>query len=216
MVTASNPSAVPCPTLSAADRERIAEAVATAEAGTAAEIVVAVETDPCEEADATVALALAGFLAIFSAGPLHFLGASFALTILLQAAIFAALAMLAASSRVRRALHIDRLPSAAAHEAAMRAFADLHVGATRWRTGVLIHVAVADRHVEVIADEGVHEAVAPETWRETVAAIASAARDDRLIDGIVVGVGRCGAALAEALPPAPGVGDELPNEPSVR
>lgn len=202
--------------LSAEDRARVADAVKRAEAGTAAEIVVVIETDPCEEFDATVALVAAGFLAIASAGPLSLTGASLHVIVLLQAAFFAGLAALAASSRVRRTLGVGRLPSLAAHDAARRAFDELRLDRTKERTAVMIHVAVADRHVEVIADEGVHEAVAPETWREAVAAVVSAAREERLVDGVVEAVARCGAALAEALPPEPGLGDELPNEPVVR
>lgn len=206
----------PEPAISDADRARIAEAVRAAEASTAAEIVVVIETRACEEADATVALVAAGFLAIFAAGPLSLLGPSLHVVVFAQAAIFAGLAALASSSRVRRALGLDRLPSAAAHEAAERAFAELGLGRTKERTGVLIHVAVADRNVEVIADEGVHEAVAPQTWREIVSDVTSAAGAGRLADGIVEAVSRCGAALAEALPAQPGLGDELSNEPVVR
>jgi putative membrane protein len=202
--------------LSEADRRRIADAVKAVELQTAAEIVVAIETDPCEEADATIALIASGFLAIASAGPLSLLGLSLHAIVLGQAAILAALAALASSSRIRRALRIDRLPSAAAHKAAERAFAELGLGRTKERTGVLIHVAVADRSVEVIADEGVHAAVAPETWREIVHDVVAAAKQGRLTDGIVAAVKRCGDALSEALPLEPGLGDELPNEPVMR
>lgn len=204
------------PALSDAERRRIAEAVREAEARTAGEIVVVIETDPCEEADATIALVAAGFLAIASAGLLSLTGLSFHAVVLGQALIFAGLAALAASSRVRRALRIDRLPSAATHEAAERAFDELGLGRTKERTGVLIHVALADRSVEIIADEGVHSAVAPETWRETVAEIVAAGGQGRLADGIVAAVKRCGDALADALPPEPGLGNELPNEPVMR
>lgn len=216
MVGLSTFAPAPEPTISDADRARIAEAVRAAEASTAAEIVVVIETRACEETDATVALVAAGLLAIFAAGPLSLLSPSLHVVVFAQAAIFAGLAALASSSRVRRALGIDRLPSAAAHEAAELAFAELGLGRTKERTGVLIHVAVADRNVEVIADEGVHEAVAPETWRETVHDVTSAAGAGRLVDGIVEAVARCGAALAEALPVQPGLGDELSNEPVVR
>lgn len=204
------------PSLSRDDRARISEAVRAAESRTAAEIVVVIETDPCEEHDATVALVAAGFLAIASAGPLSLLSLSLHWIVLAQAIAFACLAALASSSHVRRACGIDRLPSAAAHESAGRAFAELGLTATRERTAVMIHVAVADRHVEVIADEGVHAAVAPKTWTEIVETVVSAARADRLSDGIAAAVTLCGAALAAALPPEPGLGDELPNEPVVR
>ncbi|RXF70310.1 TPM domain-containing protein [Hansschlegelia zhihuaiae] len=202
--------------LSEADRRRIADAVKAVELRTAAEIVVAIETDPCEETDATIALVVSGFLAIASAGLFWLLGLSLHAIMLGQATVFAALAALASSSRVRRALMIDRLPSAAAHETAARAFAELGLGRTKERTGVLIHVAIADRNVEVIADEGVHAAVAPETWRETVHDVVAAAKQGRLADGVVAAVKRCGDALSEALPPEPGLGDELPNEPVMR
>ncbi|WP_020179411.1 TPM domain-containing protein [Methylopila sp. M107] len=205
-----------CHILSEEDRARIAGAIGQAEAATAGEIVVVIETDPCEETDATIALVAAGFIAIFSAGPLFYTSLAPHWIVVIQAAVFAGLAALAASSRVRRALRIDRLPSRAAHDAALRTFEELKLERTRERTAVLIHVAVADRHVEVIADEGVHEAVAPESWRDAVRDIVSAAGQDRLVDGIVAAVGRCGAALADVLPPEPGLGDELPNEPVIR
>ena len=216
MVTFPRFPPAPQPLVGDEDRARIAEAVREAEAHTAAEIVVMIETSPCDETDATIALVAAGFLAIFSAGPLSLLDLSLHAVVLAQAAIFAGLAALASSSRVRSAIGIDRLPSIAAHEAAERAFAELGLGRTRERTGVLIHVAVADRNVEVIADEGVHEAVSPETWRETVHDVTSAAGSGHLVDGIVAAVARCGRALADVLPPQPGLGDELSNEPVVR
>lgn len=202
--------------LSQADRARIAEAVGKAESGTSAEIVVAIETQPCEETEATIALVAAGFLAIFLAWPLSMLGASLHLAILAQAALFACLAALASSTRVRSALGVGLLPSAAARKAAQRAFEELGLARTQERTGVLIHVALADRHVEVIADEGVHAAVAPRTWDEIVDCLVSAAREGHAVDGVVAAVARCGAALAEVLPPEPGLGNELPNEPVTR
>ncbi|GLK68776.1 membrane protein [Hansschlegelia plantiphila] len=202
--------------LTDADRARVAEAVRKAEANTAAEIVVMIETDPCDEVDATVALIAAALLAISTAAPMSLTGASLEVIVIVQIVAFAALAALGRSTRIRRALFIDRLPSSAARRAAHRAFAELGLQRTKGRTAVLIHVALADRHVEVIADEGVHEAVAPETWRESVHAIVTAARSGRLVDGIVAAVERCGAGLAEALPPQPGLGDELPNAPVTR
>lgn len=204
------------PAITPEDRIRIAEAVRAAEAGTAAEIVVVIETESCEETDATIALIAAGMIAIAVAGPLWWLRLPFEAIVLAQGVLFGVLAALASSSRVRDAIGIDRLASGAAHRAAERAFAELGLDRTRGRTGVLIHVAVADRHIEVIADEGVHEAVAPETWDEEVELVVSAARDGRLVEGIIAAVRRCGAALAEALPPQPGLGDELPDEPVLR
>jgi putative membrane protein len=205
------------PALSEADHIRITQAVKAAEAGTAGEIVVVVETESCEEREATLALVAAGLLAIASAVPLAWLGVGVVHVAIVQALVFAVLAGLAASSRVRETLGLDRLSrAAAAHAEARRAFEELGLGRTQDRTGVLIHVALADRHVEVIADEGVHAAVAPETWAEGVEEIVTAAREGRLADGIVAAVGRCGTVLAEALPPRPGLGDELPDAPVTR
>lgn len=203
--------------LTPADRDRIAEAVRAAEARTAAEIVVVIETETCEETDATLALVAAGLIAIGLALPLAHLNLPILLLAALQAGLFLALAGLAASSRVRRALRLDRLAApAAAHRAALAAFDELGVSGTKNRIGVLIHVAVADRRAEVIADVGVHEAVDPATWREEVALIVDAAREGRLIEGVLAAVARCGDALADALPPEPGRRDELPDEPVIR
>jgi putative membrane protein len=198
------------------ERTHIAEAVRLAEAGTAAEIVVVIETDPCEAIDATVALIAAGVISIAAAAPLEFLGLPETAAILAQLALFAILATLAASPRARSALGVSRLPRSAACRAAQKAFDELGLARTKERTGVLIHVAIAERHVEVIADEGVHAAVAPETWDEVVRAIVEAAKAGHIADGIVQAVQRCGEALAEALPPKGDVGDELPNAPVMR
>ncbi len=211
MVTAANGT-----TLTAEDRARIAAAVAAAEARTSAEIVVVMETDPCEEGDATVALVAAGFLAIAVGGLLSWTGLRLEGVVIAQAALFAGLAALASSSRVRRALGVGRLPSHAAHQAALQAFDELGLARTKERTGVMIHVAIADRRVEIVADEGINAAIAPETWAEEVEMVVSAARAGRLVDGLVQAVETCGAALAQALPPEPGLGNELPNAPIVR
>ncbi|MFC7052491.1 TPM domain-containing protein [Hansschlegelia quercus] len=198
------------------ERDRIADAVRLAETRTAAEIVVAIETDSCEEFDATVALVAAGLIAIASAAPLDFLGLTETMVVAVQFALFAMLATVAASSRARSVLGLTRLPGSAARRAAQKAFDELGLARTRERTGVLIHVALAERHVEVIADEGVHAAVAPETWDELVEAIVGAAKAGHLADGVVRAVQRCGEALADVLPPTRGVGDELPNAPVTR
>lgn len=202
--------------LTAPERARIAEAVRLAEARTAAEIVVAVETDPCETFDATVALIAAGVIAISAAAPLDYLGASETLAIIVQFALFAVLATIAASSRARSAIGLSRLPGSAARRAAEKAFDELGLSKTKERTGVLIHIALAERHVEVIADDGVHATVAPETWDEAVREIVDAAKAGRLSEGVVRAVQRCGDALADVLPPTSDVGDELPNAPVVR
>ncbi|MFD1332683.1 TPM domain-containing protein [Methylopila musalis] len=199
------------------DRARVAAAVRAAEARTAAEIVVVIETETCEETDATLALVAAGLIAIGAAAPLAHSGLSTLAIAGIQAGLFLILAGLAASSRVRRALRLDRLAApAAAHRAALNAFDELGVAGTKARVGVLIHVAVADRRAEVIADVGVHEAVDPATWREEVELIVGAAREGRLIEGVIAAVDRCGEALAAALPPEPGRRDELPDELVIR
>ncbi|MFJ5488131.1 hypothetical protein ACIKTA_11160, partial [Hansschlegelia beijingensis] len=91
------PCAQDASALTEADRKRITEAVTAAEARTAGEIVVVIETEPCEERDVAVALVIAGFLAIFAAAPLSLLDLRLGSVVIGQAAIFAALAALAAA-----------------------------------------------------------------------------------------------------------------------
>jgi len=83
--------------------------------------------------------------------------------------------------------------------------------ATRGRTGVLLFVSVAERHVELLADAGIHECVPEGTWHTLVRAFTARVRADQIGAGFIEAVTAIGALLAVHFP-APGVNpNELPD-----
>jgi putative membrane protein len=82
---------------------------------------------------------------------------------------------------------------------------------TRERTGVLIYASLAERQVEVIADEGIYARVSPAVWDEAVRVLVQGARDGRVADGFVEAVSLCGSVLAAHFPPRDDDRNELPD-----
>jgi uncharacterized membrane protein len=98
-------------------------------------------------------------------------------------------------------------PVAAAEEH----FVAMGMTATRERNGVLIYVAPRSRNFAVVGDEGVHARCGQSFWADVSAAMAREFRDERMTDGIVLGVGRCGQLLAEHFPRQADDVNELPD-----
>jgi putative membrane protein len=82
---------------------------------------------------------------------------------------------------------------------------------TEARAGVLLFVAVAERRVELIADEGIHARVAPGTWDAIIAGFTAAVREGRIADGFVAAIDAVADSLAAHFPRQPGDVNELPD-----
>jgi putative membrane protein len=104
------------------------------------------------------------------------------------------------------------LKRAQAHEAASREFIRRGLTRTRERTGVLIYLALAEHHAEILADTGIADRVDPGVWAGIIADLTAAIRDGRMTDGLVEAIRRTGAILAEHAPPRLDDVDELPNK----
>lgn len=92
---------------------------------------------------------------------------------------------------------------------AASAFVEEEVFATRDRTGILLFVALFEHRVLVLADAGIHAAVAAEEWEriaaDTAAGIKAGAPGRALADA----VSRCGELLARRVERRPDDVDEL-------
>lgn len=97
------------------------------------------------------------------------------------------------------------------HEIALKQFLARGLHVTAARTGVLIHVSVADHVVEVIADEAIYTRVDPEVWAEATAALLDGLKRGDPAGGFEAAIGLVGRILAEHFPPCPDNPDELPN-----
>jgi len=195
--------------LSRAERERIAEAIGRAEAGTRCEIVVLVAARA--GLYRSLGLSLALVVGLVLPWPLIALTALSAASIaLIQAAVVLAALLATLDERLRTRLVPRAMRRQRAHEAAAREFLTRGLTRTRARTGVLIYVALAERYAEIVADKGVRARVPDGAWCATVADLLAAAGRGDLAGGLVAAVGAVGTVLAAELPGRECV-DELPN-----
>lgn len=94
-------------------------------------------------------------------------------------------------------------------------FGELGMQHTAARNAVLIYIAVADRSLAVIGDQGVNAVVPPGYWDDVLEHMRAHFRQGHHAEGICEAVGMIGAKLAEHFPKAAGDRDELSNEVSI-
>ncbi|MDB6170363.1 MAG: hypothetical protein JWM88_3227 [Verrucomicrobia bacterium] len=90
-------------------------------------------------------------------------------------------------------------------------FERLGMTKTRHRNGVLIFLSPASRTFAVIGDTAVHEKCGDAFWRLLAAAMESHFKKGDFTAGLVHGIERAGALLAEHFPRSPEDRNELPN-----
>lgn len=184
--------------------------MARAEATTAAEIVVMLSLRAGRYRSPVLVAAL--LVALLVPWPLIALTAWSAGAIALaQASVVAAFLAVSQHGPTRLALVPSRLRRGRARDAARLAFRTRGLVRTRGRTGVLLFLALAERHAEIVADVGVLERVDPEAWRGLLADLTDALRRGEAEAGLIHAVEALGARLAQALPVEPDDADELPN-----
>jgi putative membrane protein len=76
---------------------------------------------------------------------------------------------------------------------------------------VLIYVALAEHHAEILADTGIADRVGPDIWVEIIEELTATIKSGSMADGLVGAIRRAGAILAEHAPPRFEDEDELPN-----
>jgi putative membrane protein len=196
--------------ISAQERTRIANAIRSAEARTAGEIVCVLARSSSH------ATALPGLLAAALALALPWLlVACTALTVerilLLQVVVFLALVLLLSLPRVRVALMPRKTRRAIAHRVAMEQFTMRGIARTKDRSGILIFVSLAERYARIVADDGIAARVPQAEWQAAVDALVAHMRDGRIADGFVTAIDLCGAKLATHFPRTRTNVDELPD-----
>lgn len=216
--------------LSDAERERVAKAVAEAEAQSAGEIVtiLADSSDTYHDValfwSALVALLAVGWLGWFWHWYLPLIdrvtgawesewhpGKVLGLALLVATAKFAGMWLLQLWRPLRLALVPGPLKHARVHA---RAIACFRIGAerrTNGRTGILIYLSLAEHRAEIVADEAIAGKVSPEVWGEAMAAMLTEIRAGRIGEGIAAAVERVGKVLAEHFPRADDDRNELPD-----
>ena len=206
--------------LSDADRDKVAAAIAAAEAKSSGEIV-AVAT-PISDSYHDVALhwalvplfavlawaawrptALAWWYDLLFGGWQPDPTLSELLTLLM---VFAALKFTVALLILKwMPLRLALTPAATKHRRVRRrAIAIFKAAAAERRTagstGILIYLSMAERRAEIVADEAILKVTDDHTWGEAMAALIGEVRQGTVGDGICAAIERVGVVLAEHFP----------------
>ena len=193
------------------ERGRIAAAVKAAEQSTSGEIYVVIDRE--QHGHPMIPVLWGAVLALLLPWPLYYLSYLQPVTIfLLQPVVFVLVAVAATLAPLHRLLVPDSLAAGRARETAEDLFLAHGVHLTRERTGVLFYVAIADRRVEIVADENIDSKVQQSTWDGLAQEVVREAKTGRLADGLIAAVGHAGEILARHFP----AGAANPNELSDR
>ncbi len=96
--------------------------------------------------------------------------------------------------------------------AAQRQFERLGMTRTQLRNGVLLLFAPGSRTFAVVGDTAIHEKCGDLFWRELAAAMTGHFKRGDFTAGLVYGIERAGALLAETFPRQSDDRDELAND----
>lgn len=98
---------------------------------------------------------------------------------------------------------------------ALAMFGKLRVWDTANNNGVLIYLLLAERRIEIVADRGLNERVAPETWPRMVDKMITAFKLGDFEAGLTFAVQEVSALLQQhfEISTDQGNANELPNEP---
>jgi uncharacterized membrane protein len=113
-------------------------------------------------------------------------------------------------------VHLERrLPrDQAALDRARALFTELGMHGTRARSGVLIYLALQDRALAIVGDDGVHAKVGDAYWAEVRDVMVERLRRGAPREALVSAVEHVGEVLARHFPRRPDDVDELSNEVS--
>lgn len=216
--------------LSDSDRQKIADAIAAAEANSSGEIVAVATpiSDPYHDVALHWALIpLFAVLAWAAWSPTALVWwydflfggwqpeptMSELLTLLM---FFAALKFTIALLILKwMPLRLFLTPAATKHRRVRRRAVTIFKAAaerrTEGRTGVLIYLSMAERRAEIIADEAVHKLTDDHVWGEAMTSLVTEVRAGRPGDGIVAAIERVGVVLAEHFPRSKDHRNEIPD-----
>lgn len=116
-------------------------------------------------------------------------------------------------------VHLEpRVPRANAGHTLARAhqvFDHLGMHRTARRNGVLIYLALADRRLTIVGDQGIHDRVGDGYWATLRDHMVERLRQGRSRDAVLGAIAETGQALREHFPRQPGDTDELSDQVSL-
>jgi uncharacterized membrane protein len=123
-----------------------------------------------------------------------------------------------AEIRVHLERRVHRLPLQRpdALRRARKVFAHLGMHLTAERHGVLIYLAIEDRKLAVVGDEGIHRYVGDAYWETVRDLMVARMAEGRALEAVMAGVAEVGRVLAMHFPRRPDDRNELSDLVSVR
>ena len=216
-------------------QDRIASAIAAAEARTSGEIFCVLARRVSSYHDVSLAWAAAAALILplgliplgfqpdwipgmadsweaahlasrdISAG--HALGAY----AVIQAVLFLVVYLITRLPTVTRWVTPRAIRRARVRDAAVQQFLAHGLHVTEARTGVLIFAALSDHQVEIVADQGIHSRVNQSVWGDAAEALSRGLKGGDAAAGFAAAIGLCGEVLAQHFPPRPANPNEVPD-----
>ena len=98
------------------------------------------------------------------------------------------------------------------HRMAMQQFVEQNIHDTEARTGILFFVSVAEHYVEIIADEGINNAVDKNTWENIVQLFTDKVKKSEVKEGFLQAINECERILIEHIPAVKDNKNELSNQ----
>jgi len=99
---------------------------------------------------------------------------------------------------------------------ARKVFIHLGMHLTAERHGVLIYLALEDRKLAIVGDEGIHRRVGDAYWEGLRDRMVAKLREGQALEAVLTGVAEVGLVLAEHFPRRPDDRNELSDRVSVR
>ena len=109
-------------------------------------------------------------------------------------------------------VHIEKHTNADHYKRATEVFHELGMDATELKNGVLIYLAVDDRHFVILGDKGIDAVVENDFWDCTKDVMQQHFKNGDFKTGLVEGIARAGERLRQFFPWQEGDTDELSNE----
>lgn len=109
-------------------------------------------------------------------------------------------------------IHIDSHTEPNNAKRAWEVFHNLGMTETAERNAVLLHINFEDKYLTILGDEGIHQKVSQQFWDTLHDRMTALFAENKLCEGIRLGVTETGKKLAEYFPPGSNPKNELPDE----
>ena len=109
-------------------------------------------------------------------------------------------------------VHIEKTTKMEAYDRAMEVFHELNMDETELKNGVLIYLAVEDRHFVICGDKGIDDVVQDDFWNCTRDIMVAEFKKGDFKQGLIDGIRRAGEQLQKYFPFTDDDKNELSNE----